>query len=72
MEFRHNYSLNYQVFLVWLSVSVCYILPVWHLLKVSTPLRGEPLDSMLNVIHGIGYSSSYTAWIIDCTLASYT
>ena len=35
------------------------------LLKVSTLLYEEPLDSMLNVIHDIGYSSSDTAWIND-------
>ena len=40
------------------------------LLKVSTPLHNEPLDSMLNVIHGIGHSSSGTLWIIDLMLVS--
>ena len=38
--------------------------------KVSTPRHNEPLDSMLNVVHGIGYSSSDTAWIIDLKLVS--
>ena len=33
--------------------------------KVITSFQDEPLDSMFNVIHGIGYSSSNTAWIID-------
>ena len=33
--------------------------------KVCTPLRDDPLDSMLNVIHGIGYSSNDTVWFID-------
>ena len=38
--------------------------------KVSTPLHDKPPDSMLNLIHGIGYSSSGTAWIIDLMLVS--
>ena len=38
--------------------------------KVSTPLHDEPLDSTLNVIHGIGYSSRGTAWIIDLMIVS--
>ena len=31
------------------------------LLKVSTPLHDELLESLLNVIHGTGYTSSDTA-----------
>ena len=37
--------------------------------KVSTPLHVQPLDSMTNVIRGIGYSCG-TAWIIDLTHVS--
>ena len=35
-----------------------------------TPRLDEPMDSMLNVIDGVGYYSSDTAWIIDTILKS--
>ena len=43
---------------------------IQSLSKVSTPLHNEPLDSMLNVVHGIGCSSNAAAWIIDLKLVS--
>ena len=44
------------------------ILNVQLFLKVSTPLQDEPLVSMSNVMHGIGYSSSDTTWITKLRL----
>ena len=56
--------LFYQNDVIYLSVYIQL------LTKVSTLPHDEPLDFMLNVIHGIGYSSSVTAWIIDLKLVS--